>query len=216
MEAIEAGVPQRDEGAGASGTGAHLKEPFEVSIGQFADHDPAQGAWIDASIAEAESVKAVEPNPAQAPNGEPSPKPDLSPRGIRKLRGQYFTVRHIPLADCGHKMDVINEPRHRNCENCWFQWLNFHPQLVSTVDEAWREHGKEFVVRMRGNKFVEMYGRFMATVAHLRKEEEAQNANKTIGGISEGNGEAGDISTVNPLDQSGEDQGSTGGGEGAQ
>lgn len=153
MENIEAGVLQRDEGDVPEPTASNtLAEPRDRVV-----TTPEQEVVGD---------KAQEiPRPETAP--------DLSPSGIRKLRGQYFTIRHIPLTDCGHKLDVINEPRHRNCQNCFWQWMNFHPQLVSTVDEAWREHGKAFVIRLRGKHFAEQFGRYMATVAHFKEQEKA-------------------------------------------
>ncbi len=107
------------------------------------------------------------------------PQQPISEAQLRKLRGQYFTVRHIPLTDCGHKMDVINEPRHRNCSNCFWQWMNFHPQLVQTVDEAWREHGQAFVIKLRGRWFAKMFGRYMATVIAFKKQEEEQKVEQT-------------------------------------
>jgi hypothetical protein len=148
---------------------------------------------------------------------------------MRQLRGQYFTVRHIPLTDCGHKMDVINEPRHRNCENCWWQWLNFHPQLVQTVNEAWQEHGKAFVIRLRGRHFAKMFGRYMASVRHfMEQEEKAKQACEilsTMGKEQDGNDrqaagtEGGGkevLGAFTTTDQSGEDQSSAVSGEVAQ
>ena len=114
----------------------------------------------------------------QQPSTEQTQQP-ISEAQLRALRGQYFTVRHIPLTDCGHKMDVINEPRHRNCQNCFWQWMNFHPKLVETVDEAWREHGKAFVIRLRGKWFATMYARYMATVIEFKKQEEEQKVEQT-------------------------------------
>jgi len=119
------------------------------------------------------SIIPTEPTPGEPAAEVRQEPPDLSPAGLRKLRGQYFTIRHIPLTDCGHKLDVLNEPRDRNCQNCFWQWMNFHPQLVSTVDEAWREHGKEFVIRLRGKHFANQFGRYMATVAHFKEQEKA-------------------------------------------
>jgi hypothetical protein len=149
--AQESPVPQQSSG---------IERGTPVTIGQFTDHDPEQGAAIDHSIA------------TGGPLFEDKDKPQITEAQYRKLRGQYFTVRHIPLTDCGHKMDVINQPRHANCENCWWQWFNFHPKLVETVDEAWREHGKAFVVRLRGRKFADMFARFIVTVVAFKKEEE--------------------------------------------
>jgi hypothetical protein len=158
-----------------------------------------------------ESDSAQEPSATETVEQAQQP---LTEAAIRKLRGQYFTVRHIPLVDCGHKMDVINEPRHRNCENCWWQWFNFHPQLVSTVDEAWRENGKEFVIRLRGKHFAKMFGRFMQTVVALKEEEKNANQEQSIGGIPESGGVP--AGPADPADQSGENQSSTDGGEGPQ
>jgi hypothetical protein len=89
---------------------------------------------------------------------------------LRALRGQFFTVKHVLLTDCGHRLDVINEPRHRNCDNCWFAWLNMHPTLIDTVHEAWQQHGKELVIKLRGKHFTKMFGRFMATVVEAAQE----------------------------------------------
>lgn len=93
---------------------------------------------------------------------------------FRKLRGKYFTVRHIPLEACGHKMDTIHEPR-TNCHNCWWQWLNSHPDLVETADQFYRTQGKGAMIAMRGEKFTKMFGRFMVTLARLKEDERIQN-----------------------------------------
>ena len=144
-------------------------------------------------------------------NEKPQTQPTVSQ--IKELRGQYFTVRHIPLTDCGHKMDVINEPRHRTCENCFWQWMNFHPQLVSTVNEAWQEHGKEFIIRLRGKWFATMFARYMATVVRFKEEENGKIQTSVLGGIHENNvgigteaGEGQEAGTVEAPDQRGENQ----------
>jgi hypothetical protein len=101
-------------------------------------------------------------------NGKP---PELTPELLRRLRGKYFTVRHPLLKDCGHRLDMINEPRHRNCENCWFQWFNSHPGLVEVADQMFRTQGKVAIEGMRGKRFVRMFVRYMATVIHFMKQE---------------------------------------------
>lgn len=101
-------------------------------------------------------------------NGKP---PELTPTLLASLRGKYFTVRHPLLKECGHKIDMIAEPRHRNCENCWWTFFNTHPQLVETADQFFRTQGKKAMVGMRGDQFVKMFVRYMATVIHFMKQE---------------------------------------------
>jgi hypothetical protein len=189
MEEVKAGVPQCDEG---SGTG-------EVNL----PANSARGCYPAKYILSEEQD-----------TGQTAPSAPVTPQTMRQLRGQYFTVRHIPLADCGHKMDVINEPRHRNCENCWWQWLNFHPQLVQTVNEAWQEHGKAFVIRLRGEHFAKMFGRYMASVRHFMEEEKRNGNDRQAAGTEGGGKEV--LGAVTTTDQSGEDQSSAVSGEVAQ
>lgn len=89
---------------------------------------------------------------------------------IRSLRGKYFTVKHVTLENCGHKLDMINEPA-TNCENCWWTFFNTHPQLVETTDQFFRTQGKGPLVAMRGKKYFKMFVRYMATLIHFMKEE---------------------------------------------
>lgn len=96
--------------------------------------------------------------------------PELTPRLLKQLRAKYYTVRHPYLAECGHKLDMINQPKN-NCENCWFQFFNTHPQLVETADQFFRTLGKNAMEGMRGRKFVTNFLRYMATVIHLMKQE---------------------------------------------
>src|ERR1039458_667803 len=88
------------------------------------------------------------------------------------MRGHYFTVKHVLLENCGHKLDMLNQPK-TNCENCYWQWFLHHPQLVETTDQFFRAHGKGPLVAMRGEKYFKMFVRFMATYIHMQKEEAA-------------------------------------------
>lgn len=111
----------------------------------------------------------------------------LTDAKIRQLRRLYFTVRHGVVNICGHRLDAMNEPRNRNCEHCWFAWLNTHAELVKTADRAYREQGKAFLIKMRGAKFTKMFESFMATVAKLRTElQEHENERKGIDGTKSG------------------------------
>jgi hypothetical protein len=104
---------------------------------------------------------------------QPEPQVPLNEATFRKLRGQYFTVRHHKVQPCGHLLDMINEPTFRNCEACWFCFFNSHGQLVETADKAFQEQGRGFLVKMRGEKFFRMFVRFMSTIARLKKESDA-------------------------------------------
>ena len=183
MEITETGVPQSDEGTRPEPAVCN-EEAVSLTL-KFTEPDTSFGSPLVASVV-ANTPQEVQRAGAVDLGETANPTPDIeAPKGpiteaqYRKMRGQYFTVRHIPLTDCGHKMDVINEPRHRNCENCWYNWLNYHPKLVEVVDEMWREHGKAFVVRMRGEHFARMYGRFQATIAHFKRQEEEQKVEQT-------------------------------------
>jgi hypothetical protein len=91
---------------------------------------------------------------------------------LRKLRGQYFTVRHERVKTCGHALDSINEPTFRNCETCWFSFFVTHGELVKVTDEAIQEHGLAFVDKLRGKKYRVQFCRFMSTMNRLREDAE--------------------------------------------
>jgi hypothetical protein len=102
-------------------------------------------------------------------NGNP---PQITEKLLGTLRGKYFTVRHPFLTDCGHRLDMINQPKN-NCETCWWTFFNTHPQLVQVADEFFRNQGKNPMIAMRGVKFVKNFLRFMATVHHFLQEQKA-------------------------------------------
>ena len=134
-------------------------------------------------------------------DGKPLP---INERTLRLIRGKTFTVRHILLEDCQHKMDMQNQPK-TGCENCWYQWLNHHGTLVQTAHEFYQQFGKERLVAMRGAKFVKMFLRFMSTVAHMieeQKKQEAANADRT----GESSGSQGEGSAVKAADSGRESQ----------
>ena len=174
MEITETGVPQSDEGTRPEPAVCN-EEAVSLTL-KFTEPDTCFGSPLVASVVAdtPQEVQRAEVDLGETANPTPdveAPKGPITESQLRALRGKYFTVRHIPLTDCGHKMDVINEPRHRNCSNCFWQWVNFHPKLVETVDEAWREHGKEFIIRLRGKHFAKQFGRYMSTVSHFREQE---------------------------------------------
>jgi hypothetical protein len=140
-------------------------------------------------------------------DGKPLP---INERTLRLIRGKTFTVRHILLEDCQHKMDMQNQPK-TGCENCWYQWLNHHGTLVQTAHEFYQQFGKERLVAMRGAKFVKYFLMFMSTVAHMIEEQKAQeeaNGNSEQGRLGDGTicEEAGSGSAREAADSGREDQ----------
>src|SRR5580658_184596 len=136
-------------------------------------------------------------------DGKPLP---INERTLRLIRGKTFTVRHIPL-NCGHKMDLQNQPK-TNCETCWWEWLNNHSTLVQTAHEFYQQFGKERLVAMRGKVFTRQFLRFMSTVAHFlaeQKKQEAANGNSERSeGISSSGGSQGN--SLEAVDSGREDQ----------
>ena len=92
---------------------------------------------------------------------------------FKKDRKLHVTVRHGELPRCGHKLVLGTEPRHRNCEVCWFTFFQLHGELVQSLDEAYARHGKAGLLQLRGQKFVANFLRFMGTVAQWKKEIDA-------------------------------------------
>jgi hypothetical protein len=89
---------------------------------------------------------------------------------IKQARRVYWTVRNPIVQACGHKLKEMAEPKN-NCEYCWFTFFNTYGELTKSVDEAFREHGKDFVVNLRGTKFVKNFTRFMSTLSQLKEME---------------------------------------------
>jgi hypothetical protein len=102
---------------------------------------------------------------------------------LAMLRGKYFTVRHVFLTNCQHKLDMINQPKN-NCDSCWFQFFNTHSTLVETARDFHQQYGKERLIAMRGKKFFVAFCRFMSTVHHILEEQKLKGAlrgEETIG-----------------------------------
>lgn len=166
MEPETVGVLQGDSGASPEGT---AKENLQSSERSESQAEVPNGAPAGLSK---EQLERIPPEFRPDENGK---WPEITPKLIRQMRGKYFTVKHVALTNCGHKIDMINQPKN-NCENCWYQWFNTHPQLVETADQFFRTHGKGPLIGMRGEKFFKMFVRYMATVIHFMKEEEALKA----------------------------------------
>ena len=192
MESSNAGMDQGNEGVGQQFFGSGLSEAVAPESTRDTDAPVSEEVLGEsAPVSEPESSQTQPESPEQqafvgsdgqvhqippeliGPDGKMLP---FTERTMAMLRGKYFTVRHIFLKDCGHKMDAINFPK-RNCENCYFQWFNHHGELVKVADEFYRQYGKKRLIAMRGEKFTIAFLRFMSTIQHFLEQQKGQNKN---------------------------------------
>ena len=200
MESTESTVRSDGEGVGPTGS--------ETPIGFFAEGESHP------SVQPEDSERLVPQVPPELQPDKDGNPPSITPELIRQLRGKYFTVKHVRLTDCGHLLDMVNQPKN-NCETCWFNWFNSHAKLIEVADEFYRTHGKQPMIAMRGVKFVKNFLRFMATVHHfmqLEKLAKEQNVTNNQEGPTLGDGtlvtEAGEGGAVEVADQGRETEGS--------
>lgn len=142
-----------------------------TGISEAGEAVPDLGDDISTTVG-AEAIQTGTGEPA-TPSEVPAPAPrELTERERKDLLRRFYTVRHERLTNCGHKF-VPTAPPRNNCENCWWTFFQTHPALVETTDKFWQEFGKAALIGMRGEKYVKMFGRFMATVIQLQHEQEA-------------------------------------------
>lgn len=178
MEQFEAGLVKGNEGASSDspviGTGSGL---HETNLIEPTEHEgdsvpekvsgPEPTELEQAYVGSDGHVHELPPELRPGPDGKP---PKLTEELMATLRRKYFTVRHVRLTDCGHLLDMINQPKN-NCETCWFEFFNRHGKLVDVTHEFFMDHGKEPLIAMRGARYVKMYLRFMSTVHHMLQEQ---------------------------------------------
>ena len=106
-----------------------------------------------------------------------SEEKQLTSGDVKKLHKLYTTVR-LPVAlACKHRLDLHEQPRHRNCEHCWFAWFNQHGEIVRQLDEMHADGQDVVIVQLQGKKFLHRWRMFMATIARWKEENEKGNEN---------------------------------------
>lgn len=177
MEQQSVAVGESDAGIGAATTN---EERFtEVSI----QGEPRIGQ--KPPILRPEEQQLVPNTPSELQPDKDGNPPKITPELIRKLRGRYFTIRHSRLEACGHRFDLVNEPRN-NCDLCWVNFFAYHPDLVETADKFYIAHGKEPLIAMRGKKFFRYFTMYMSTLYHEQKEKEKHEHNHQEGTLGDG------------------------------
>jgi hypothetical protein len=166
-------IPRVSSGLHSEDSVIAIPESTELqsdAVSESVSNEPEIGQSVNAVI----TPEGVQELPPWLIGSDGKPLP-INERTLRLIRGKTFTVRHILLEDCQHKMDMQNQPK-TGCENCWYQWLNHHGTLVQTAHEFYQQFGKERLVSLRGRVFTKMFLRFMSTVAHMIEEQKAQEA----------------------------------------
>lgn len=119
-----------------------------------------------------------------------NPDKQITLSEYKKYMGQMWTIRLQTVEGCGHKFHPINEPTMRNCEYCWFAYFQVHGENTQLADQIFQKDGRQMLVRVRGKKYVEMFLKFMATLAQFQGASQAQQQekNESITGTSESSG----------------------------
>jgi hypothetical protein len=91
-----------------------------------------------------------------------------------KIRRQQLTRVYQRVPMCGHKFVPGAQPRHRNCESCWFTFFNVHGELTQSIEELFAKHGKQPIVKLLGPKVLKNFLKFMSTVAAFKASQEAR------------------------------------------
>lgn len=121
----------------------------------------------------------------------PSRVPSIADR--KKLVGNTLKYQHIPM--CGHSFVPEHEPRHRNCESCWFAFFQVHGEMTQAVEQLYQTN-PEILLNLKGKKFVRNFLKFMSTVAAFQASVQAVQAQaetaKEKDVISTGSTESGD------------------------
>lgn len=163
--------------SGSQSVSAEASQGFVAAARPTESVEPEFDAGGPPNVRPSESTTAPEsvcesPEIGHEPDARPVAR-QIQENDLRQLRRVYFTVRHDRVDQCGHKLDRMNQPT-TNCEACWWCWLNSHGTLVQAVEEAFQKQGADFVIKLRGRKFLRMFLRFMATVAAMQKEAEKE------------------------------------------
>ena len=101
-----------------------------------------------------------------------SAEKQLTEGDVKKLHKLYTTCRHPVVLACKHRLDLHVQPRHRNCEHCWFAFFNQHGELVQQLDEMHTEGNDSVIVALQGVKFLHRWRQFMSTIAKWKEENE--------------------------------------------
>jgi hypothetical protein len=84
-------------------------------------------------------------------------------------------IKYPILTGCFHKYDNMRQPKHRNCDNCWFHFFSNNLQMVEVTDTMYKNFGKSRVVESQGEKFFKKFTQFMSLMTKKQAELEAKH-----------------------------------------
>jgi hypothetical protein len=104
-------------------------------------------------------------------------------------------LKYERVQPCQHKFVPGGEPRHRNCQPCWFTFFQVYQGLTKTAEEVLRTEGEHALIQIRHAKFYKHYKRYVATMAKWKEmadtaaivqqvEEHNKEVNERLGLIS--------------------------------
>lgn len=91
----------------------------------------------------------------------------------KESQRKYVTRKYQIVPMCGHKFVPEKEPRHVNCEACWFSFFQVYGELTQAVEELYAKHGARAVLQLRSKKFLRNFLKFMGTVAAYKAAVES-------------------------------------------
>jgi len=96
----------------------------------------------------------------------------ITPGELKRVNKQFVTVQHPRVIGCQHRLDLSRQPRHRNCETCWFAWFQNHGEVVQQLDEMHVAEGDDLIEQLQGKKFLHRWRQFMSTIASWKEVTE--------------------------------------------
>lgn len=144
-------------------------------------------------------AEGANPNPDYYRLGDNGEKIEITRAEYKKYQRQNTTVKHQRVPMCGHKFVQGKEPRHKNCETCWFSFFQVYGELTQSVEEVYAKKGPALIVQLKGKKFLVNFLKFMATVAVWKMTADAAKE-KQDGSTSTVEGSNGEDNAVSPTE----------------
>lgn len=98
------------------------------------------------------------------------PKRPMTESEHRKAMGQFWTIRRDRVEKCNH-IFYGEDPPKNNCPWCWFAFFQVNGKTTQVADECFQKEGRETLTKLKGEKFVKNFLRFMTTLAYMKENK---------------------------------------------